>query len=79
MKTSSLFSHSAAVPSVRTMFSNRVFCFMSLNLLAIVSGQALGYTRSSGQKYLVKAGNKSPAKYLLVETEESGYIYSWVH
>ena len=46
---------------------------MSLNLLAIVSGQALGYTRSSGQKYLVKAGNKSPAKYLLVETEDSGY------
>ena len=75
MKTFSLlFSHSVPVPPVRTMFSNRVFCFMSLVLLSVVCRQALGYTRrSSGQKYLVKTGNKSPAKHLLVETEDADY------
>ena len=68
-------SHSAPVPPVRTMFSNRVFyCFVSLVLLSLVCGQALGYTRkSSGQKYLVKTGIKSPAKHLLVETEDADY------
>ena len=70
-----LFSHSAPVPPLRTMFSNRVFCFMSLVLLSLVCRQALGYNtrRSSGQKYLVKTGNKSPAKHLLVETEDEDY------
>ena len=47
---------------------------MSLVLLSVVCRQALGYTRrSSGQKYLVKTGNKSPAKHLLVELEDSDY------
>ena len=64
----------SAVPPLRSMFSNRIFCFVSLVLLSLVCGQALGYTRrSSGQKYLVKTGNKSPAKHLLVETEDSDY------
>ena len=63
-----------SVPPLRTMFSNRVFCFLSLVLLLLVCGQAPGYTRrSSGQKYLVKTGNKSPAKHLLVETEDADY------
>ena len=70
-----LFSHSAPVPPLRTMFSNKASCFLSLVLLSLVCGQALGYERkSSGQKYLVKTGiNKSPAKHLLVETEGSDY------
>ena len=47
---------------------------MSLVLLSVVCRQALGYTRrGSGQKYLVKTGNKSPAKHLLVELEDSDY------
>ena len=63
-----------SVPPLRTMFSNRVFCFLSLVLLSLVCRQALGYARrSSGQKYLVKTGNKSPAKHLLVETEDADY------
>ena len=75
MKTfSSLSSHSAPVPPPRSMFSNRVSCCMSLVLLSAMCRQTLGYIRrSSGQKYLVKTGNKSPAKHLLVETEDSDY------
>ena len=65
-----LFSHSAPVPPLRTMFLNRVFCFVSLVLLSHECRQAQGYTRrSSGQKYLVK----SPEKHLLVETEDAYY------
>ena len=68
-----LFSHSAPVPPLRTMFLNRVFCFVSLVLLSLVCRQAQGYERrSSGQKYLVKTGNK-PAKHLLVELETEEY------
>ena len=56
------------------MFSNKASCFLSLVLLSLVCGQALGYERkSSGQKYLVKTGNNSPAKHLLVETEDADY------
>ena len=78
-----LFSHSAPVPPLRTMFSNRVFCFIFLVLLSFVCKQTLG-----GQKYLVKTGKKSPAKHLLVETEDydseeydsvKGKILSIVH
>ena len=66
MKTFSLlFSHSAPVPPLRTMFSNRVFCFIFLVTLSIVCRRALG-----GKKDLVKTGKKSPAKHLLVETED---------
>ena len=85
MKTFSLlFSHSVPVPPpLRTMFSNRVFCFIFLVLLSLVCKQTLG-----GQKYLVKTGKKSPAKHLLVETEDydsdeydsvKGKILSIVH
>ena len=84
MKTFSLlFSHSAPVPPLRTMFLNRVFCFIFLVLLSLVCKQTLG-----GQKYLVKTGKKSPAKHLLVETEDydseeydsvKGKILSIVH
>ena len=63
-----------SVPPLRTMFSNKASCFLSLVLLSLVCGQALGYERkSSGQKYLVKTGNNSPAKHLLVETEDADY------
>ena len=56
------------------MFSNKASCFLSLVLLSLVCRQALGYERkSSGQKYLVKTGNNSPAKHLLVETEDADY------
>ena len=69
-----IYSHSALVPPVRTMFSNKASCFVSLVLLSLVCGQALGYERkSSGQKYLVKTGNKYPEKHLLVETEDADY------
>ena len=69
-----LFSHSSPVPPLRTMFSNKSSCFVSLVLLSVVCRQAQGYTRrSSGQKYLVKTGNNSPAKHLLVETEDADY------
>ena len=64
----------SAVPPLRSMFSNRIFCFVSLVLLSLVCGQTLGYTiRNSGQKYLVKTGNKYPEKHLLVETEDADY------
>ena len=60
-----VLSHSAPVPPLRTMFSNKVFCCVFLVLVLIVCRQALG-----GQKYLVKTGKKSLAKHLLVETED---------
>ena len=61
-----VLSHSAPVPPLRTMFSNKVFCCIFLVLVSIVCRQALG-----GQKYLIKTGKKSPEKHLLVETEDS--------
>ena len=61
-----VLSHSAPVPPLRTMFSNKAFCCIFLVLVSIVCRQALG-----GQKYLVNTGNKSPEKHLLVETEDS--------
>ena len=74
-----VLSHSAPVPPLRTMFSNKVFCCIFLVLMSIVCRQALG-----GQKYLVKTEKKSSEKHLLVETEDSddefgsveGNIYS---
>ena len=61
-----VLSHSAPVPPLRTMFSNKAFCCIFLVLVSIVCRQALG-----GQKYLVNTGKKSPEKHLLVETEDS--------
>ena len=61
-----VLSHSAPVPPLRTMFSNKAFCCVFLVLVSIVCRQALG-----GQKYLVNTGKKSPEKHLLVETEDS--------
>ena len=61
-----LFSHSAPVPPLRTMFSKKKFCCILIVLVSIVCRQALG-----GQKYLIETGKKSPEKHLLVETEDS--------
>ena len=68
-----VISHSAQVPPLRTMFSNKVFCCIFLILVSIVCRQALG-----GQKYLVNTGKKSPEKHLLVETEDSDEEYGSV-
>ena len=61
-----VLSHSAPVPLLRTMFSNKAFCCIFVVLVLLVCRQALG-----GQKYLVEIGKKSPEKHLLVETEDS--------
>ena len=68
-----VLSHSAPVPPLRTMFSNKAFCCIFLVLVSIVCRQALG-----GQKYLVNTGKKSPEKHLLVETEDSDEEYGSV-